>query len=331
MTWNDLLAKIGQRLNQVPLTPLVQTRILGFLNDRQRIALRRAPKLRNGKLTLTTVTGQPTYGLPACVATVSDVYDPAINMRKLTCRDLNWVRTNDPRAELISFGPPQSWVDNGTRAVLNDVAVPSALANGSANGCTVYVQSTSTSDTGTVSIEYLRTGGVPGSDSKALTGNTALALSSVNDVIEVTKLYTNPAPIGFVNVTAANASGTLLSSLAPGATFARFKNVVLWPTPNSSNLVLFYDYVRVIPDVQANLNDEPLLPLDFHPILIAGALMDELFKMNDPRYAGAAKEWSDGLDDLAQTVNSTKDWIVVPNAAMPYPYPFHLPMTSDGG
>ncbi len=330
-TWNDLLFKLGERLNQPTLTPATQTRLLGFLNDRHRIALRKAPKLRNGSGQLTTVTGQPKYSLPATVDTVKDVYDPAVNMRKLTNKDLNWVRTADPRAEIISFGPPQSWIDNGYRATINEIATPGALANGTATGNSVWVQSSSASDTGTITMEYLRTGGVPGSTSNTVTGVTPLQLSPTADVTEITKVYASPAPVGFLNLTLANGAGTLLSSLAPGATFARFKSLILWPTPNSNSLVLFYDYVRVIPDAAGNLNDEPLLPLDFHPILIQGALTDEYQKMNDPRYAVASSEWQAGLDELSSSVLNTDDWIVVPNAESVQPYPFHLPMSSDGG
>jgi hypothetical protein len=324
MTFNDILTEVGRRLNYAGgvLTPDAKVRMLAFLNHRHRQVLSKCPKLRDATVPFITVSGQQQYSLPSSVAKVKDIYDPRVNMRKLTCATRSSVRQYGPQAEIQAFGPPAEWVDMGIVAHQNRIVAQPSLAN---TGTPLSVTSTQ-NDTGNVTIEYLRVGGYPGSATATLAGNAVVQIGTNTDITNLTKMYMSTTSNGFVTVQtpATPNANTVISTLAPGQTFARFKSILLFPTP-SANTVLLMDVVRTIPDAVANVNDEPLLDLDHQWILIEGVLMDEYQKMSDARYAMAKGEYETGIRDLESEILNNDDWIVIPGGSSPTSFPFKIP------
>jgi hypothetical protein len=319
MTFAETLTEVGQTLNYAngSAPPATQTRWLAYMNNRHREMLTKVTKLRDSNITLTTTSGLQQYSLPVSVNKVKDIYDPKTNMRKLVERDRMWVRTFDPRAEVTSFGPPSVWVDMGFVPWQTRISTASKM----------YAVSTST-DTGNLTIEYVRSGGFPGAAHANLTSTTPIQLGTDTDIIEITKMYLSAGANGFVSLKAANGTGTTISTLGPGQTFARYRSILLWPTPNSSNLVLSIDYTRQIPDATVNVNDESLLPPDWQWLLTLAVQMDEFKKMDDNRYATAKAEYEQGVKNMISDVLNNDDWIVIPGEPAPRFYPYKLPVGS---
>lgn len=109
--------------------------------------------------------------------------------------------------------------------------------------------------------------------------------------------------------TSASASvpGTQLAAIPAGQASATCLGIQLWPTPTT---VITYalDYVRKIPEVVAG-PDEPLLPEDFHWLLVEGALIKEWTKKDDSRRMAALQDYDGGLRSLRSWVNSNQDTV----------------------
>jgi hypothetical protein len=308
---------------------------LVFANKRHRQVLTKVNKLRESQFPLQLTAGQSQYVLQPGISEVLDIYDPQRNQRKLVSRTRAWVRTHDPQAELYSFGPPVDWVDMGVVPFQQKIVqiVPTAnlqqIVFTSSSNLTAV--SSNTADVANVTIEYLKAGltaadagGYPGKASCTLTGTTPLQVGTDNKISELTSFYLSSPCNGFVTLAVSN--GTIISTLSPGQTFARFKSILLHPTPNDSSLVLLMDCVRTVPDALANPYQEPLIPLDFQDVLVSGILADEFLKMNDARYTIAKTEFEDRLQALESNILNNDDLICVARGAdSGVQYPIQLP------
>ncbi len=320
MTFDELIGQVGQRLgyaNASSIPATVKVRLLAFMDNRHRQVVTKVPKLRditNAPL-FTTVSGQQAYSLPPSVKAVKSLFD-ITNQRILYPVDSGLIRQLNPGGANNNFGLPGRFADIGY--------VPYQLKPPSANA--LYVVS-STTDTVNVSVEYLRTGGYPSSATVTLTGATPVQVGTNADITDITKFFLAGAPAGFVTLRFANGAGTVLSTLAPRQTFARFRGILMDPAPNA-NLLYTADYTREITSATTDTNDEPLIDTDWQWILVSGVLMDEFNKMSDPRYSDAKTEWEQGMKDLTSDMMNIDNWVVVPNRGLlPAPYPFKIPVT----
>lgn len=300
MTFGTILSDLYQRLGYAT-TPAseVTTRLKTFVNQahRQLLSTPGLDALRDGTITFASVANQESYGLPPIIGTIQAVTEHTTNIR-LVGMSRDELRAEDPG--LVSTGTPSAYVFNGQQAVAKQ---PSAAAE-------IFVKSTSASDTGTAYLEGVRTGGYPVSLSVTMTGTTAVSFGAAyTDLIEITKVYLSTAAVGTVTVHQTSGAGTELARIAIGQTFTRYQAIQLWPTPAAA-ITYYVDYMRIIPDL-ANTTDEPLLPNDFHWMLVEGALISEWAVKDDDRRLVAERAYAKGLSDLKYRVACPPDYTPV--------------------
>ena len=299
MTLATIEAELFRRLNYAssPATE-VTTRLRAFTNltHRQLLSTPGLDRLRDDTITFASVSAQATYGLPPSVQRIQAITDRT-NDRKLTLRSLDWIRTIDPG--LDRTGTPEVYAPIGIQAVARQ---PSDASE-------IFVDSTSASDTGTAYLEGIRTGGHRTALSVTVTGVTAVTFSAaITDIIEITKFYMSAAAVGTVTLHEDASGGTELARIAIGQTFSRYLGVQLWPTPSAA-VTYYVDYTRTIPDMSV-ANDEPLLPEDFHWLLVEGALVKEWTKKDDlMRREAAEADYAKGLSALKYHVTCPADYL----------------------
>lgn len=273
----------------------ITTRFTRRLNDAHRRVLTKPgmERLRDGPpITFASVADRAEYGLPPSIARIKGIHERS-NMRTLLYRPLSELRAVDPG--LTSSGTPDFWTPLGLQAV--------ALQPSDASE--IFVKSTSASDTNTAYIEGIRTGGYPRSLSVSMTGTTAVSLgSAIADVIAVTKFYLSAAAVGTVTLHEDSGAGTELARIPIGQLFSRYQGVQLWPTP-SAVATFYVDATRVIPDL-ANGTDEPLLPEDFHQMLVDDVLAREFLKKDQLERRRAAQQ------DYAEREAALRNWVLYP-------------------
>jgi len=302
MTFLALKKRLARRrgANDTTLASATSTRYGDSLNETHRSLLRMPgmEPLRYGTITFASVASTPQYALPTQgVARVNRVIDAA-NRRTLSLQTLEWLRaTNpDPASQLST---PWSYVPVGYVEVQTQPTAPSQ----------VFVKSTSASDTAQVIyVEGITTGGYYRTASQTLTGTSALTVdSSITDFILITKCYLSAVCLGNVTIHQASGSGIQLAKIGIGGIRAQYYSLILNPTP-SGVLTYTCDILRSIPDM-ANDTDEPLLPVDFHDILIDGGELRELKKQDDPeRWRLVKGSYDDGVRSLRSFVIAHPDW-----------------------
>jgi len=279
------------------LVTATATRYKEALNEAHRQLLRKPglESLRYGTVTFASVANQKFYALPAQgIARINRITDTT-NDRKLEYKTPTWLDTvaPDPTA-----GTPWAWIPRGFADVHTQ---PS-------NASSVFVDSTSASDTNRAYVEGITSGGYYQSKSVMMTGTTAVDLSSaVTDWIFISKFYLEIAAVGTVTLHEDASGGTELSKIAIGDNRAQFHAFQLYLTP-SAVITYTADVLRQIPEMSNDL-DECLLPVDFEDLLLDKAEMKELRKQDDPnRYAMLSADVKRGEAELSSFVVSHPDW-----------------------
>ena len=299
MTYATVLDELYRRLNYATSpAAAVTTRLAAFLNTthRQVLSMPGLDRLRDDTITFASVSARAQYGLPPAVQRVQSVTDRT-NDRRLQLRSLDWIRAIDPG--LDQSGTPEAYAPIGVQAV---TLQPSDASE-------IFVDSTSASDTGTAYLEGIRTGGYPRTLSVTMNGVTAVSFAAaITDFVEITKFYISAAAVGAVTLHEDASGGTELARIPIGQTFSRYQGIQLWPTPSAA-VTYYVDYMRNIPDMSV-ANDEPLLPEDFHWLLVEGALIKEWTKKDDlARRQAAQADYDRGLSDLKYAVTCPADFL----------------------
>src|SRR3990167_4775951 len=302
MTLTTILADVYRRLNYAssPASE-VTTRLTAFLNEAlaelySMPGLGAALSLHQPSLTFASVASTPVLTLPQGVSRVQAIRDTT-NDLTLEMRSPEWYRSVEPD-QTNNTGTPTVWVPLGFAGVARQ---PSDASE-------IFVDSTSASDTNTAYIEGIRTGGYPISLSVSMTGLTAVTLGAAyTDIIEITKFYLSAAAIGTVTLHEDASGGTELARIPITATFARYQQIALWPTPASA-ITYTVDGERDLPDM-ANANDEPPFPRRFHRILADYILWKEWDKKDDDRAGEAERRWMRGVKDLRYFVTCPPDFL----------------------
>jgi hypothetical protein len=299
MNFLQIKQRIARRTgkNSSSLDSATNTRLGDFVNERHRELLRMPgmEKLRHAVLTVASVASQQAYALPAQgIARINRLWETT-NDRKLTYKTLDWLRTVDPDPQT---GTPWAYIPTGFAEVHTQPSNDSAI----------YVVSGSAADTTqTAYLEGYIGGGYYRSTSVALTGTTAVAFS-VNNFLHITKFYLSAAAAGEVTLREDSGIGTELAKVITGDLRAQYHAFLLYPTP-SAVVTYSADVLRAIPDM-SNDTDEPLLPEDFHDLLITGGRLSEYEKGDDSERLRIAKdEWTVGRRQLQSFVTSHPDWI----------------------
>lgn len=285
----------GENPSSIPT--LAAARYLRALNEAHRAVLRMPgmEPLRYGSLPFASVENQKLYALPTQgVARINRITE-ATNDRKLEYRTPDWLDTVAPDP---TPGTSWAWIPRGFAEVHTQPSDASA----------VFVDSTSASDTNTAYVEGITSGGYYQSKSISMTGTTAVNISAaVSDWIVITKFYLSAAAVGTVTLHEDASGGTELAKIAIGDLRAQYHAFQLYYTP-ASVITYTADILRAIPDM-ANDTDEPLLPEDFHDLLIDKAELKELRKQDDPsRYAMLTGEIKRAEADLRTFVTNHPDW-----------------------
>ncbi len=301
MTLGEIEPQIWERLNfNNPPQAFVARRLRNYLNQTHREILTSPglDKLRDGNLTFATVTSQQAYGLPQAIAKIKAMYD-ATNMWRYQYLSLDDLRRVDPG--LTGNGTPYAWCPLGYRPVQ---AQP--------GGTGLWAVSSSASDTTqTVHVSGVRTGGYLTVDQTAnVNGITRVAVGSFTDLTEVTSFSVSGVTVGTISLYNAAAAGTELARIAIGRQTAKYLTVQLYPTPNSV-ITVSCDYIREINDLTID-SDEPLVPSDYHWLLIVGVVRKEYQHSDDSRYAMASAEFMEGMRGLRAWVLNSEDWRPIP-------------------
>lgn len=267
MTLSDIQTKLYDRLNygQSPPAEVVR-RLLGYINDAQRTVLRTRglSKLRRTVLTATTVADSPYMVLPQAVVRIMGIQDRTSqkSLKEILLPDIRWM---DPGLTRITSSPD-------CYAVLgfSDGAAlqPSAAAQ-------IYVKSTSASDVSMAAIDVVTSAGIPRSATVTMTGTTAVAIGGT-DTVEVRKFGIQTSALGTVTMHEGSGGGTELSRIGIGRNSARYTRLHLFGTPSSA-LTYYVDAEIYVADL-VNAWDESFIPVDFHDVLVLGALHREYLK-----------------------------------------------------
>lgn len=298
MNLSSILADLYRRLDYTSSPPTaIATRLTSFVNTthRQILSTPGLDVLRDDQITFASVANQVRYGLPPAINRIESITDRTTNI-KLMQRTLSEIRASDPG--LVQTGPSDAYVNHGYQQVQTQPTAATGL----------WIVSSSASDTTqSVKVESVRTGGYEFTGAATLSGTTRVAVGSFTDHLEVDKFYLSAAAVGTVSLYDAAAAGNELARIAIGGTYARYLAIQLYPTPASA-ITYYVDYVRDIPDM-ANVTDEPLLPQDFHYLLVEGALLKEWTKLDDTRRAAADRDYTKGMSALKYYVTCPPDFL----------------------
>ena len=281
---NRIYSRLGKNRSSVDST--TQTRIREFVSERHRRLLRMPglTHLMDDTATFASVANQSRYAL-VNLASVQEM------------RDLTNDRTLDPMSRTVyrainpdpsaARGLPTHYVFLGYEPV----------AKQPANASSLFVKSTSASDTQVAYVECDITDGYPRTVSVTLTGTTAVDVSTaLTSAIRIRKFYLASAAAGVVTLHEDSGSGTELARIGIGQTSQKYWVCDLHPQPSAVNTYEL-DVTLAITDL-AQDTDEPRLHEEFHYLLVLGGCMDELTKSDDARYAVVKSEYDDGIKDL---------------------------------
>lgn len=282
MTRTEILTALALRLNKTAppsMDSTTQARLLGFMNSRQRrlLTIPGIRHIRDVTIPLASVSGQASYTIPnfSKLARITDSTNQRVlfEMSGQDYRRLNPVPIS---------GTPEAYV--WSNASMEAAAPPSDASS-------LFVKSTSASDTTqTVYVQGVITGNYPFSASVTLTGQTAVDVSaSVTAALRIDKFYLSAACVGTVTLHEDSGSGTELGRITIGQTHTPYFGITLYPTPSGANDYLI-DGTRAITDFDQD-TDIPLLPEDFHDLMVLGPLMDEYQHLSDARYDVAREEF----------------------------------------
>lgn len=292
----DLLTQAAYRLNKVAppsMDALTQARLIGFLNQRQRrlLSLPGIGHLREATATINSVASQSSYAL-ANIAKIQRMYETT-NDRTLYEMSQQDYRLIQP--DVTITGTPEAFIWTGRQMVAAQPADASAL----------FVKSSSASDTTqTAYVEGVITGGYLVSASVTLTGTTAVNVASATSTWErVDKFYLSAVGVGSITLTEDSGAGTTLAVIPIGQTMTDYAGFALWMTP-SAVITYNVDIVRAVTDL-AQSTDVPVLPEDFHDVLLLGCVMDEYQHLADARWSMAKAEYDQRVGQLRYWLTET--------------------------
>jgi hypothetical protein len=283
MNRTDILTAAAQRLDKTPppnLDAVTQARFIGFMNQRQRrlLTMPGLTHLREATVMFASVADQPNYTL-ANIAKISRLYETT-NDRVLYEMSQQDYRLVQPDTTIT--GTPEAFVWTGRQVT---AAQPS-------NASALFVKSSSALDTTqTVYLEGVITGGYPQTASVVITGTVAVNVASTVSTWErVDKFYLSGACVGTVTLTEDSGVGTTLGVIAIGQTMTDYTGFALFPTP-SGVITYSVDITRAITDF-AQAMDQPVLPEDFHDLMVLGIVADEYQRLSDKRWPLVMSEYT---------------------------------------
>jgi hypothetical protein len=305
-----ILAELYRRLRYPSAPPAgTTTRLTGLINEviNDMCSLPGMDRLRDDTLIVTALANQSRTGLPPSVARIMGIVDRTNNV-KLQQVPLAELRGTDP-ARAFTGGYPLRYSVVGNQAVQIQPAV---------TGSGLWVASSAAGDTTQKAyVESITLGGYPNpivTAGTALNGLTRVAIGARTDHIDVTRFYLDLPAVGFVSLYDAAVAGNELARLPIAQTWSRYLAVEWWPI-QTQDVTEYADVQRKMYDL-VNGTDEPLIPEDFHDVIIQGVLMREYVMLDDSRVGITRLGFEKGCNDLSSWVMNDGDRIA---SLRPYP------------
>jgi len=253
-----------------------------------------------------TLSANARQGLPPIISRIHAITDRT-NNKKLEQVPLAELRLDDP-AQANTGGYALRYAVVGQQ----EVAIqPTTTGSG------LWVASSSSADLGVVNVEAARLGGFPFYDNTTTTlvGTTRVTVKSApagtsvqTDYIQVDRFYIGTTvAAGYVSLYDAAAAGTELARIPIGQLFSKYLTIELYPIPTAPTTV-YVDFARAIPDL-ANNTDEPLLPTDFHDLIVLGIRVKEYEYLDDTRQGVARADYTKRTNDLLAFILDDPDRI----------------------
>lgn len=289
MTKGDILTILYERLNYASTPAQSVTDRLGRMVTEAHRHILREPgmaRLRDvpSNLTFASEASRAYYGLPPIVSAIRAITDRT-NDRRLQVITWTSLRTGDPG--LDATGTPYGYVHVGIRAIKRLPASTGLWAVSSSAGDT----------TQTIQANGIRTSGdATGDQTATLTGAVRVAIGTLTDYIDVTQISLSAVGAGVVDIYDAAAAGNLLASIPVGDVSPQYLGVLLYPTPTAVTTYYVDGPLRIL-DLD-DAQDVPLLPEEFHDILVDGALLLEYNKEDDPRRMAVQANYRGKLSQL---------------------------------
>lgn len=301
MNLTSILADLYRSLRYTSSPPAaITTRLTAKINDVHRalLALPGMEFLRDDVMPITAYANLSRTGLPPTVARIKNIVDRT-NNHKLTQVPLSQLRLDDP-AQAFTGGYPLRYALVGQQAVIRQPATTGLWVVSSAAGDT----------TQKAFVESVLTGGYPENlitAGSSLNGATRVAIGTRTDHIEVINFFLDTAGAGFISLYDAATNGNELARIPIGQTFSRYQAVEWWPI-QTADVTEYADYTRTIFDLVKG-TDEPLIPLDFHQVIVDGVLHREYELLDDARRHDARADYERGVTRLTSWVLNNGDRI----------------------
>jgi hypothetical protein len=255
----------------------VQRRIRRLVNETYREVLTKknvGVVLRRQTLAFSTSATSPFCVLPQAVARIFFVVDRT-NNNELDEYDLSYLRYIDPGLKSSSAVPYAYVIMNLAAPVAADPAAATQL----------FVISDNAADVASVSVEGVTSAGQLLKANVAMTGTSSIALNTTTTWLQITKFYLSAAAVG--NVSLKDSGGNVLGIISAGHSYARYTRLHMYPT-STAVLALTADVELRIEDM-VNTGDEPIIPEDFHDVLVDGAIARDLRRRGKMQDYGAVE------------------------------------------
>jgi hypothetical protein len=269
----------------------VTRRFRQYINDsyREILGKRGFGGLRRAILPCASVAGSPLMVLPQSAVSIIVITD-RLNNRTLEPISIQDLRFRDPGLNFTNAIPDAYTILNYSACVAADPTVADQL----------WVVSDAAADGSGLSanVEGTITGGYYRRASVAMNGLTAINISStISTWLHVTKFYISGAASGNVTLHQTSGVGPELSRIVPGRSYPRYTLIHLSGTPAASQT--YYADVMLHVEDMRNINDEPLMPEDFHWLLECGALKREYMRREKvAQWKVEDANWRQGVADL---------------------------------
>lgn len=276
-----LTAVYDETLNSTSPSPAVTTRLTRYINDGYRLILSEPALARlydsDVPYTFASVASQTRYAFPSYLTTIKKIRETT-NDITLNAMSLDQYRRIEPDPATVT-GTPTHYVPMGVVGVATQPADASAI----------FVKSSSAADTTqTVTVRGIRSGSnVLFANAALLTGTTAVQIGAAPDLIEITDWSLSATAVGTVTLSEDSGVGATLSTIIAGSLKSAYFAIALWPTPAAA-ITYSVDYRRTIFDLTAT--DTPILPDDYHQMLVDYATMREFELKGDTERVLIAKQ-----------------------------------------
>lgn len=299
MTLADLLTALYGDLGYAASPDAaVTTRLTRFVNDGYQ-SLLRIPgyeSLRFKTVALASVDAQKLYGISPGAVRILRMSDQT-NNQPIFEMDLGTFRRTDPQ-ELVT-GVPTHRIPMGFQPVARQPATSGVWAvSSSASDTAVTVRLVGQTSTGETAVQ-----------TATLTGTTRVQVGALTTLVSIESWSISAAAVGAIDLYDASTSGNLLGTIQIGQTSVQYLSIRLWPTPSDA-YTYAVDVETTMPQL-TNATDVPVIPTDFHPMLVEYGRMREYEYRADERYSVALGMFQNNLRALTVRLWNTPDYLPV--------------------